>query len=188
MFRLLKILFLLFIFAFGQMACQSKTENSDRKNTGASAAEQKTQEAWSQSGEIVQKITLSPSHIIRNVDWGQSVESIVEKLELSENQPATGKSFTLYLDNSDLNFADITYIPDAKNQIKEIDIDVFLEENDQVLELIEGFQTYLNAKIGPSKAEGKKIQWGPKQNTQVTLEDMSTAKDPGIKLIFKQVP
>jgi hypothetical protein len=109
-------------------------------------------------------------------------------LELSENQPATGKSFTLYLDNSDLNFADITYIPDAKNQIKEIDIDVFLEENDQVLELIEGFQTYLNAKIGPSKAEGKKIQWGPKQNTQVTLEDMSTAKDPGIKLIFKQVP
>jgi hypothetical protein len=188
MLRLLKILSTVFILAFFFSACNSRSEKTEGNTTEISASEQKTQEAWSKSGEIVQKITLSPTKIIRNTAWGQAIESLPEKLELSENQPITGKSYTLYLDNSDLNFADITYVVDEKNKVKEIDVDVFLEENNQVQDLIKQFQDYLSAKMGPFKKEGNKNQWGPNQNTQVTMEDVSTAKDPGIKLIFKQVP
>lgn len=187
MLRLLKILSSIGMSAILLSACESTTKKTEGNHTEISAAEKKTQDAWASSGEIVQKITLSPSRILRNVAWGQAIETLPEKIELSENQPATGKSYTLYLDTSDLNFADITYVADGQNKVNEIDIDVFLEENAQVQLLIKQFQGYLTAKMGPSTTVGNKIQWGPNQNTQVTLEDVSTAKDPGIKLIFKQV-
>lgn len=186
--RLLKILFPLCVFTFLFSACQSKSEKIEGSAAGTSATNKKIQEAWSSSGLTVQKITLSPANVLRNVAWGQSMESLPEKLELSENQPPSGKSYTLYLDSSDLNFADITYIPDEKNNVKAINIDVFLEENEQVKTLIKEFQTYFNVKMGPSSLQGTKTQWGPNQQTRVTLEDVSTAKDPGIKLIFEQVP
>ena len=186
--RLLKILFPLCAFTILLSACQSKSKKSEGVATGASATHLKIQEAWSSSGLTVQKITLSPANVIRNVAWGQAMESLPEKLELSENQPTKGKSYTLYLDSSDLNFADITYIPDEKNKVKEINIDVFLEEKEQVKTLIKEFQTYFNVKMGPSSVQGTKTLWGPNQQTRVTLEDVSTAKDPGIKLVFVQVP
>ena len=188
MLRLLKIRSLICVMAMLFIACESRSKKTEGNSTEISASDPKTQEVWSNSGAILQKITLSPTRIIRNVAWGQALESLEEKLELSENQPTTGKSYTLYLDSSDLNFADITYVVDEKNKIKEIDVDVFLEENNQVKDLIKQFQDYLTAKMGPFKKEGNQNQWGPNQNTQVTLEDVSTTKDPGIKLIFKQVP
>jgi hypothetical protein len=39
-------------------------------------------------------------------------------------------------------------------------------------------------KFGDAKIEGKKIIWEKNKNTRVVLDDVSTAKDPGIKLVF----
>ena len=46
---------------------------------------------------------------------------------------------------------------------------------------------YLDAKFGPSEANGKSVLWTKNKNTRIELENVSTLKDPGIKLSFKAV-
>jgi hypothetical protein len=81
---------------------EKHAENKDSEQTEAVAT------AWSASGEWVQKLTVSPTNIVRNASWGQDFSSINDSLELAESQPEKGKSYTLYFDDTDLNFSDIT--------------------------------------------------------------------------------
>ena len=67
-----------------------------------------------------------------------------------------------------------------------IDFDIFVETKSQVEELKAKFTTYLQVKFGTSKTEGNKIIWEKDKNTLVILQDVSTVKDPGIKLVFSR--
>lgn len=165
-------------------SCNSSTENEKNGTVGLSEIDQLALDTWNKSGDLVQKITLSSKGVIRNKEWGISLDSLQEKLELAENQPANGKSYTLYFDDSDLNFTDITYLGDDQQKLTEIDFDIFIETKPQVEELKEKFTNYLLVKFGPSKTEGNKIIWEKDKNTEVILQDVSTLKDPGIKLVF----
>ncbi len=167
-------------------SCNSTQENEKNGASNTSESDQIVLNAWDKSGDLVQKITLSSKGIIRNKEWGISIDSLQEKLELAENQPANGKSYTLYFDDSDLNFTDITYLSDNQQKLTEIDFDIFVETKSQVEELKEKFTTYLQVKFGASKTEGNKIIWEKDKNTQVILQDVSTGKDPGIKLVFSR--
>lgn len=168
------------------ISCNSSQENEKNEASTTSEIDQKTLNAWEQSGDLVQKITLSPKGVIRNNEWGIPIDSLQEKLELAENQPANGKSYTLYFDDSDLNFTDISYLSDDQQKLTEIDFDIFVETKSQVEELKEKFTNYLQVKFGASKTEGNKIIWEKDINTQVILQDVSTGKDPGIKLVFSR--
>lgn len=165
-------------------SCNSSQEKGKEGASSTSEIEQRVLNAWEQSGDMVQKITISPKGVIRDKEWGVSIDSLQEKLELAENQPANGKSYTLYFDNSDLNFTDISYLSDNQQKLTEIDFDIFVETKSQVEELKGKFTDYLQVKFGASKIEGNKIIWEKDVNTQVTLQDVSTLKDPGIKLVF----
>jgi hypothetical protein len=167
-------------------SCNSSQEKGKEGASSTSEIEQRVLNAWEQSGDMVQKITISPKGVIRDKEWGVSIDSLQEKLELAENQPANGKSYTLYFDNSDLNFTDISYLSDNQQKLAEIDFDIFVETKSQVEELKEKFTNYLQVKFGASKIEGNKIIWEKDVNTQVTLQDVSTLKDPGIKLVFSR--
>jgi hypothetical protein len=116
------------------------------------------------------------------------ISQIQESVELAESQPTSGKSYSLYFDDSDLNFADITYIGNDQGKLNEIDLDIYVEENAQVIELQSSIKTYFDVKFGPSKTARKKTLWSQNKNTQVELEDVSTSKDPGIKIILKAKP
>jgi hypothetical protein len=165
-------------------SCNSSKENEKNGTSNTSEIDQITLNAWEKSGDLVQKITLSSKGVFRNKEWDISLDSLQEKLELAENQPANGKSYTLYFDDSDLNFTDISYIGDNQQKLIEIDLDIFVETKSQVEALKENFTTYLQVKFGSSKTEGNKIIWEKDKNTQVILQDVSTVKDPGIKLVF----
>jgi hypothetical protein len=165
-------------------SCNSSKENEKNGTSNTSEIDQITLNAWEKSGDLVQKITFSSKGVFRNKEWGISLDSLQEKLELAENQPANGKSYTLYFDDSDLNFTDISYIGDNQQKLIEIDLDIFVETKSQVEALKENFTTYLQVKFGSSKTEGNKIIWEKDKNTQVILQDVSTVKDPGIKLVF----
>ena len=167
-------------------SCNSSQEKGKEGASSTSEIEQRVLNAWEQSGDMVQKITLSPKGVVRDKEWGISIDSLQEKLELAENQPANSKSYTLYFDNSDLNFTDISYLSDNQQKLTEIDFDIFVETKSQVEELKEKFTNYLQVKFGASKIEGNKIIWEKDVNTQVTLQDVSTLKDPGIKLVFSR--
>jgi hypothetical protein len=167
-------------------SCNSSQEKGKEGASSTSEIEQRVLNAWEQSGDMVQKITISPKGVVRDKEWGVSIDSLQEKLELAENQPANGKSYTLYFDNSDLNFTDISYLSDNQQKLTEIDFDIFVETKSQVEELKGKFTDYLQVKFGASKIEGNKIIWEKDVNTQVTLQDVSTLKDPGIKLVFSR--
>jgi hypothetical protein len=167
-------------------SCNSSQENGKEGASNTSEIEQRVLNAWEQSGDMVQKITVSSKGVVRNQAWGISIDSLQEKLELAENQPANGKSYTLYFDNSDLNFTDISYLSDNQQKLTEIDFDIFVETKSQVEELKEKFTSYLQVKFGASKTEGNKIIWEKDKNTLVILQDVSTVKDPGIKLVFSR--
>lgn len=156
-----------------------------QSETKESAQTEASQTAWEESGEWVQKLTLSPNKIVRNVNWGQDFGSVNDSLELAESQPEQGKSYTLYFDESDLNFSDISYIPNEQNKLQEIVFDIFVESSDDVQPLINDWKKYLDVKFGPSEAKGKSILWTKNKNTRINLENVSTSKDPGIKISFK---
>ena len=165
-------------------SCNSSQENGKEGASNTSEIDQRVLNAGEQSGDLVQKITLSSKGVVRNQAWGISIDSLQEKLELAENQPASGKSYTLYFDDSDLNFTDISYLGDDQQKLTEIDFDIFVETKSQVEELKAKFTTYLQVKFGAYKTEGTKIIWEKDKNTMVILQDVSTVKDPGIKLVF----
>ena len=181
-----KSIVLILTSTFVFLSCNSSQENDKNGASNPSESDQITLNAWDKSGDLVQKITLSSKGVIRNKEWGISIDSLQEKLELAENQPANGKSYTLYFDDSDLNFTDISYLSDSQQKLTEIDFDIFVETKSQVEELKAKFTTYLQVKFGTSKTEGNKIIWEKDKNTLVTLQDVSTVKDPGIKLVFSR--
>ena len=84
-----------------------------------------------------------------------------------------------------MNFVDISYLPNAQGQLSEIDLDIYVEENAQVSELQKGIKEYFDVKFGASNTTGKKTTWNQNKNTQVEMEDVSTSKDPGIKIVLK---
>lgn len=162
--------------------------NQDKKSENEVSTQQEAVlSAWNESGEWVQKLSLSPDKIIRNATWGQDLMSLKDTLELAESQPEKGKSYTLYFDDTDLNFSDITYVPNEENKIEEINFDIFVDSADDVQPLINQWKGYLDIKFGPSEVKGKNILWSKNKNTRILLENVSTPKDPGIKISFKAV-
>jgi len=176
----------IFVFAslgFYLLSCNQEKQ-SDNKESAQSEA---ITAAWENSGEWVQKLTLSPAKIIRNTSWGQDFSTLNDTLELAESQPDKGKSYTVYFDDTDLNFSDITYIPNEQNKLEEIDFDIFVEASTDVQPLMDHWKAYLDAKFGPSEIKGKEINWTKNNNTRIHLENVSTPKDPGIKISFTAV-
>lgn len=174
----------LFIFSIAIVSLASCSNEKQSENTDSAQTETITA-AWEDSGDWVQKLSLSPNKIIRNTTWGQDFNSIQDSLDLAEAQPVKGKSYTLYFDESDLNFSDITYIPNDQNKLQEITFDIFVDASEDVQPLIEKWKSYLDAKFSASEVNGKKILWTKNKNTRIELENVSTPKDPGIKIIFK---
>jgi len=181
----LRILILLLPFGLILYSCNQDTSNSENNQLSNVPEQAKIKEAWNSSSDWVKKITQSDSLVIRNKNWGLDLNLINDQLELAESQPDSGKSYSLYFDETDLNFVDITYLSNSKGQLSEIDLDVFVEEAKQVPDLQNSFKTYFDVKFGPSELKGKKTIWAKNKNTQVELEDVSTSKDPGIKIVLK---
>ena len=174
----------LFIFSIAIVSLASCSNEKQSENTDSAQTETITA-AWEDSGDWVQKLSLSPNKIIRNTTWGQDFNSIQDSLDLAEAQPVKGKSYTLYFDESDLNFSDITYIPNDQNKLQEITFDIFVDASEDVQPLIEKWKSYLDAKFSASEVNGKKILWTKNKNTRIELENVSTPKDPGIKISLK---
>ncbi|MDF0694730.1 hypothetical protein [Aquirufa ecclesiirivi] len=167
-------------------ACQTTTDKQEANQHSQESKKQAKQKAWDESTPLLQRITLGSAGVIRNVSWGQDMSTIAEKVELSETQPSVGKSYTQFFDDTDLNFVDITYLPDENNQVKGILLNIFLEEQDEVLDLTANFKEYLGNIYGNGRGNAKKIVW-KNENTQVILEDVGTPKDPGIQLVFSKI-
>ena len=183
--KIRSIYFLLFLATASLYSCNKDSSSAENEQISGAPEQIKIKEAWNASHNWVKQMTLSDTLIIRKTNWGTDISQIKESVELAESQPQSGKSYSLYFDDSDLNFVDISYLANAQGQLNEIDLDIYVEENAQVSELQKSIKEYFDVKFGASNTTGKKTTWNQNKNTQVEMEDVSTSKDPGIKIVLK---
>jgi hypothetical protein len=165
----------------------NQSSNNDANLNGKAADQTQSQRFWNNASNTLQKITLSDSAVVRNVKWLQPLNSLNEKIELSETQPKSGKSYSLYLDDSDLNFVDVIYMTNKNNQINKIVFDVYVEDKLNTIKLLTEFEQYFSVKHGKKTIQGQVSIWESKNKSRIQLEDVSTSKDPGIKLIYELI-
>ncbi len=133
---------------------------------------------------IFKSILKSDTGMARGVSIGDKMDTIQETILPSETQPENGKSFTTYFDGSDLNFADILYAKDAENKVIAISIDIFIENKVEVYSLMSEFVGYFDKKYGKGKGISKMMTWQMPDGNNLMVQDVSTAKDPGLKIVF----
>ena len=185
--RLLKFSFLAYAVTIGLMTGCYQDKGKGEEANGAMVSQTQSQKFWSSATKTFQKITLSDTAVVRNIRWLQSLSSLNENIELSESQPTHGKSYSLYLDDSDLNFVDIVYLTNNQNQIIQVIIDIYVEDKVEANKLLAEFEEYFTIKFGPKTTVEKGSTWSSKDKTNIHIENVSTPKDPGIKLTYSLI-
>ena len=176
--------FVLLILALTQISCQDKKQitESDAIVTVDSTSQVKTLENY---GPTFNAILKTDAGMVRGLSIGDEMNVILESAPLSETQPTNGKSYTEYFDDTDLNFADILYVSDSGNKISAISVDIFIEKQVAVDSLMSEFKGYFDKKYGQGKGISKMTVWKLEGgNNELMLQNVSTAKDPGLKIIF----
>jgi hypothetical protein len=176
--------FALLLLAFAQISCQDKKQTTESDATIApdSTSQVNTLENYSPTFKAILK---TDAGMVRGLSIGDEMSAIVESAPLSESQPTDGKSYTEYFDDTDLNFADVLYVNDSENKISAISIDIFIEKQVEVDSLMSEFKGYFNKKYGQGKGISKMTVWKlAGGNHELMLQNVSTAKDPGLKIIF----
>ena len=186
-FRLFKYSFLAFAVFISLMTGCSQDKGESEHANGLMNSQSESQKYWSNASKTFQKITLSDSAVVRNISWLQSLSSLNEKIELSESQPNNGKSYSLYLDDSDLNFVDIVYHTNNQNQIIQVVFDIYVEDKAEAIKLLDEFEQYFSIKFGQKTTVEKGSTWVSKDKTSIHIENVSTPKDPGIKLTYSLI-
>lgn len=168
-------------------ACSSNSEqDKPGKTPTMSATEKKHLAAWEDLSANAKKILGSYKGIVRERNWGDAISTLKEPFDKSENQPSDGISFTQYLDDTDLNFVDISYLGQA-DKLQQIKLDIFLEDAKDVRDLKTELTQFFETKHGNKSGTGKKLAW-EQNKTRIILEDVSTSKDPGLQITFTQLP
>lgn len=186
-FKQLKFSFLACAVIVGLMTGCNQDKGDGEHANGSKISQTESQKYWSSASKTFQKITLSDTAVVRNIRWLQSLSSLNEKIELSESQPANGKSYSLYLDDSDLNFVDIVYHTNNQNQIIQVVFDIYVEDKTETNKLLGEFEQYFSVKFGQKKTAEKGSKWISKDKTNIHIENVSTPKDPGIKLTYSLI-
>ncbi|MEA5460711.1 hypothetical protein VB796_16760 [Arcicella sp. LKC2W] len=170
--------------AFVQISCQDKKQTSEADTTANADTTAKVASLENYS-VIFQAVLKSDAGMARGVSIGDNIETIQETTLPAETQPENGKGFTEYFDSSDLNFADIAYLKDTENKVGAISIDIYIERQTAVDSLMNEFKGYFDKKYGQGKGISKMTTWklSDSQN-ELLLQNVSTAKDPGLKIIF----
>lgn len=186
-FRLFKYSFLAFAVIVSLMTGCSQDKGEGEHANGSMNSQTESQKYWSNASKTFQKITLSDTAVVRNINWLQSLSSLNEKIELSESQPNNGKSYSLYLDESDLNFVDIVYHTNNQNQIIQVVFDIYVEDKAEAIKLLNEFEQYFSVKFGQKTTSEKGSAWVSSDKTSIQIENVSTPKDPGIKLTYSLI-
>lgn len=176
--------FALLLFAFAQISCQDKKQNAESETIGTTDSTSQVNNLENYSPTFV-AILKTNAGMIRGLSIGDEMNAIIESAPLSETQPNNGKSFTEYFDDTDLNFADVLYVNDPENKIGAISVDIFIEKQIAVDSLMSEFKGYFDKKYGQGKGISKMTVWKLEGgNNELMLQNVSTAKDPGLKIIF----
>jgi hypothetical protein len=176
--------FALFLIFISEMSCQDKKQSSATEviaNTDSTS----NISSLDNYSPVFKAILKTDAGMVRGISVGDDFETIKETAPLSESQPDHGKSFTESFDDSGLNFADVLYVQTTDNKVGAISIDIFVEKQIAVDSLMNEFKGHFDSKYGTGKGISKMMVWKlPDGLNELKLQNVSTAKDPGLKIII----
>jgi hypothetical protein len=166
------------------MSCQDKKQTTE-SGVIASSDSTSNDSSLENYSPVLKAILKTDAGMVRGLSIGDDMNVILESAPLSETQPENGRSYTERFDDTDLNFADVLYINDSENKLGAISVDIFIEKQASVDSLMNEFKTYFEKKYGQGKGISKMMVWKlPDGQHELMLQNVSTAKDPGLKFIF----
>ena len=124
--------------------------------------------------------------LLRGIRLGDPVERVtsLETAPLAEDS-TTYKGFTESLtDGVASEFADVLYRTDAQGRVREIQVDVFLNELAEVNTLMAELRGYFSSKYGTGQTSGKRVTWALPGGNQLVLSDESVKQAPGLRMVF----
>ncbi len=167
-----------------QMSCQDKKQTIE-SGVVASSDSISTVIPLQNYSSVLKAILKTDAGMIRGLSIGDEMDAVLESAPLSQTQPKNGKSYTERFDDTDLNFADVLYLSDSENKLSAISVDIFIEKQSSVDSLMNEFKSYFEKKYGQGKGISKMMVWQlPDSQHSLMLQNVSTAKDPGLKIIF----
>jgi hypothetical protein len=176
--------FVAFLLVVSQMSCQDKKQTAESGEI-VSSDSTSTVSSLENYSPVFKAILKTDAGMVRGLSIGDDMNVILESAPLSETQPNNGKSYTEYFDDTDLNFADVLYVNDSENKLGAISVDIFIEKQASVDSLMNEFKSYFEKKYGQGKGISKMMVWKlPDGQHELMLQNVSTAKDPGLKFIF----
>ncbi len=167
------------------IACQDKKESTQTETSSPVSSAAGSSSALENYSSIFQAILKTDAGMARGVKIGDNIDTINETTLPSETPAENGKSFTEYFDDTDLNFADILYVRSEQNKVEAITIDVYIERQTAVDSLMTEFKSYFDTKYGKGTSTEKATTWQLADGkNNLLLQNVSTEKDPGLKIIF----
>ena len=167
------------------ISCDSKTQQRVEQSTTDSPPAKALVDVppASNQSELLKTIIGTPGQgLFRGVNFGDNISKVrsLESFEMFEDTP-TYVGFTHETEN--LESVDVLYYFDKNKRINGLSVDVFLNSEKSVKELTYQFETYLSGKFGASTKAKNTYDWKTPK-AMVRLQDVSKAKDFGIKIIF----
>jgi hypothetical protein len=65
--------------------------------------------------------------------------------------------------------------------------DIYVEDKAEAIKLLDEFEQYFSVKFGQKTTAEKGSAWVSKDKTSIRIENVSTPKDPGIKLTYSLI-
>lgn len=124
--------------------------------------------------------------LLRGIRLGDPVERVasLETAPLAEDS-TTYKGYTeLLTDGVESEFADVLYRTDARGRVREIQVDVFLNDLPDVGALLAELRGYFTANYGPGQTSGKRTTWALPGGNRLALSDESVRQAPGLRMVF----
>jgi len=193
------------MFAFGRLVAQWKTgalvgalwllcaacgpESGQEQTTTADSSQVEASleppAALAQYSPKFQQIVRTPDGMLRGVSVGDQLDEVKEQERVAPSEDSTGHVvYTVKLGNDEETDIFYYYTP-GNNTVRNIKLDVFLNDAQSVDSLMQEFNRYFTDKYGqPVTREPKTMIWQDGQKTRIVLKDVGVPQAPGLQVQF----
>lgn len=170
--------------ACSQESTEEQTTTTETTQTDASLA---APAVLNQYSPKFQKILKTSEGVVRGISIGDPLTEVrrQEKAEVLEDS-SSYISYTIDLGSNEMT--DVLYYFHPQNRtIRNITLDVYLNNPGSVDSLMQEFSQYFTDKYGrPIIQERKAIAWQDEKKTKIVLKDVGIAQAPGLRIQIAQ--
>ncbi len=166
-------------------ACGSESGQEQTTTVDSSQAETSLEPpaALAQYSPKFQKIVRTPDGMVRGISVGDKLDEVKEQERSAPSEDSTDHVvYNVKLGNDEETDVFYYYTP-GNNTVRNIKLDVFLNDAQSVDSLMQEFNRYFTDKYGqPVTREPKTLAWQDGQKTRIVLKDVGIPQAPGLQV------